>query len=236
MTLEADRQALTSDAEVELFELDARPLGGPLLRWTPSTRGGGSLFFGGVEYLPWPIQMEGLQRTSQGAPARPRLRIAAEASPIVGIVIAGDDLLGCQVTRRKTLAKYLDDGATPDDTEQWPAEIWRVERKSEQTAEAITLELASPLDQEETLLPRRQVLRTCPRPYRVWDAAEGEFVPGPGSFACPYTGSALFDENDAPTLVPAEDLCSHRLSGCEARYGQGVTLPFGGFPGAGSVQ
>jgi lambda family phage minor tail protein L len=159
------------------------------------------------------------------------------------LVRALGDLNGCTLTHRMTLARFLDaenfvDGnESADPALEFPKDVYIFERKAEETPEYIKFELASALDLEGQLLPKRSYnANYCPHRYR-----------GP---LCGYTGAGCFDEGDAG-LEGADarerDRCGKRLRSCELRFCQrdGETeaaalargadgrLPFGGFPGVG---
>src|SRR3546814_18403294 len=61
-----------------------------------------------------------------------------------------------KLTRRRTLAKYLDGMPDADPDEEFPPEIWFIEQKVGETSEAVEFELASAMDFQGVQLPRRQ--------------------------------------------------------------------------------
>lgn len=109
--------------------------------------------------------------------------------------------------------------ATADPTQQFPQEIWFVERKAEETPEVVTFELASALDFGDIKLPRRQIIANqCPYVYR-----------GP---LCNYVGAPVATALDVPTVNALLDKCSRKLTGCKLRQWPDGVLNFGGFPAA----
>lgn len=109
-----------------------------------------------------------------------------------------------------------------DPLQEFPREVYYVDRKIANTPSYIELELASSIDLDGVMIPRRQcVQNTCQWVYR-------------GS-ECNYQGqNGYFTSSDIPT-AGAQDVCGKRLRSCEVRFGVGANLPFGGFPGVGRV-
>ena len=161
-------------------------------------------------------------------------------------------LEGAKVTRIRTLAKYLDSSNLPavdallqedgdellfeddtrimlepfsgfeDTTQEFPREIYYIDRKSSENRDVVEFELASAFDLAGFRLPKRQcIANVCPWRYR---GAE-----------CGYTGGDYFDAADQPVTDPAFDVCGKRLNSCKIRFGQNAELPYGGFPGIGAA-
>jgi lambda family phage minor tail protein L len=133
------------------------------------------------------------------------------------------DMVGSTVTRKRTLARFLDavnfpDGnplANPDDA--FMDDIFYINQKVRESADVVEFELAAPFDVEGVQLPRRQVIcNSCPWKYR-----------GDG---CGYAGPPVADINDNPTANPGADQCGKRLKSCRLRFAG--WMPYGGFPGA----
>jgi len=161
---------------------------------------------------------------------RPRLRVANVTGAITALVLTYQDLVGAKITRKRTLAKYLDavnfeGGVNPtaDPLAEFADDVYYVDRKSRETRDVVEFELAASFDLEGVTLPRRQIVQNvCPWRYR-------------GS-ECGYTGMAYFDANDQAVGSSSLDVCGKRLSSCKARFGQNAELPFGGFPAAGLIR
>jgi lambda family phage minor tail protein L len=228
MAITADIQQLTPGRLIELFDLDATSIGGQMARFHAHLSAG-AITWQGNAYSPWPVTAEGFQRTSTGAAPTPTLKVGNVDGSISSLCLALADLVGAQVTRRRTLSKYLDAVNFPegnpsaDPNEEMPPEVWLIERKSHEDNETVEFELSSPLDFEGEQLPRRQIIpNICSWEYR--------------SAECSYTGPAVADANDQPTDDPSKDVCSKGLNGCKLRFGANNPLPFGGFPAAGLVR
>lgn len=222
---------LQHDAIVEMLEIDTSNLGGGLYYFIGQTNQlKGSVVWQGTTYTPFPIEVEGFDVKSDGPLPRPTLKVSNVMGLIGTLCAQYDGLKGAQVTRRRTLAKYLDavnftGGVNPtaDPNTHYPDEIWFVDRKASQAKDVVVFELVSPLDVGGAMLPRRQVIaNVC-----IWVYREAD---------CGYTGGPCAQEDDTPTTDPALDACGKRLSSCRLRTWPGNELPFGGFPGAGLVQ
>lgn len=218
MTIARSIQKLDPGARVELFELDIQTLGGGVYYFHAGTNAlREPIVWQTNEYVPWPIEAEGFEWTGQGQLPRPKLRIANIGGAITALAVAYDDLIGGKVTRRRTLAQYLDGEPGADDTAAFPDDVFYVERKVSENRVMIEYELSSSLDLEGVVIPLRKIVQNfCQSVYR--------------SAECSYAGGAVADINDVPTALLANDNCSRRLSGCVLRFGTYGSLPFGAFP------
>ncbi len=227
--------ALAHDAVIELFTLDATALGGDVLHWHNGTNAlQGNVVWQGVTYVRFPIEATGFARSSTGPMPRPRLRVS-NVGGLVGVLVRQyRGLKGARLTRKRTLARYLDavnfpGGTNPsaDPTAHYADDLWMVDRQTQRDRGVVAFELASPLDVVGVMLPRRQIIAT----HCAWIADGGYRGPN-----CGYTGPAVAKADDTPTAVLAEDKCGGRLSSCRLRQWPGGELAFGGFPGAGVVR
>lgn len=235
MTVQAVAQSLQPDAIVSLFTLDTSMIGGPVLRFVRDKDAGGPIRFGGVEYTPTDVEFTGLEVSGVGALPTPQLRLLNHDGVFQTILNTFGDVLGCPLYRIRTFARFLDDSPQTDPNTYYGPDIFRVERKVAENPVYIEWELSAAIDQEGKMLPGRQVIReTCLWRYRAWDPVSLNFDYSKAQ--CPYTGTTYFDINDQQTLDPARDHPSRRISCCEARFGEGNPLPFGGFPGVARVR
>ncbi len=236
-SIEEIAQQSAPGALVTLFELDLSKWGGGVLYFSTSPLPDGSNpSLGGQEYVvpAAPIAADGFEKSSEGAPARPKMRIANGGNAASALVRQYGDLIGAQLRRIRTFDCFLDSGSSPDATQIFAPDVYIVSRKSAQTKLFLEWELRAAVDLENVRIPKRQLTRTCQWRYRRWDPVAAAFVYDTTSAACPYTGDATFDAFDRAT-DPAGDRCSKLLSGCKARFGAGAELPYGGFPAAGRV-
>jgi len=231
VTIKSDIQKLEPGSVVDLFEIDLTSLGGGLLRFHPGKNSLISdIVWGGNTYIAFPIHAEGFEATGNGRMPRPIVRAANVTGLISSALRDFDDLIGCKVTRRRTLAKYLDavnfpGGLNPsaDQTQEFPPEVWFVDRKAAETKMMVEFELAASWDVQGVLLPRRQAIaNTCNWRYRGAD--------------CGYAGDPVADSMDNPTANPLLDSCGKRLASCKLRFGEFAVLPFGAFPAVGMLR
>lgn len=229
--ISSDIQSLEPGNRVALFELDATSIGADILRFHAHLQSG-PIFWQGNQYDPWPIECDGFSRNSGQTPT-PSLRVANIDGTITALCLAFDDLVGSRLTRRQTLAQYLDaenfGGVNPtaDPNEHFPDEIWYIDRKAIENNELVQFELASVADLNGIQLPRRQIIaNAC-----GWILSGGYRGP-----YCGYVGPPVADINDQPTSDPSKDVCGGRLSSCKLRFGANEELPYGGFPASGMIR
>ncbi len=186
----------------------------------------GNIVFNSQAYSRVPLKADGFEYTNTGTLPRPTLTISNLDSTISALLLvvnattSGNDLGGAEVLRIRTLKKYLDGESAADPNAQFPQERWFVDRKSSETRDSVTFELASKFDLAGQKIPRRQIIaNVCQWKYR--------------SSECSYTGSNFFDANGNTVSTLAQDVCGKRVSSCKLRFGNNAELPFGSFPGAG---
>lgn len=244
MPITLDIQKLDPGSIVELFELDATSIEGPVQRFHGYPESG-TIYWQGEEYEPWAIEATGFARTSEGKQPLPTLTVGnigldESGDPVPGVIsalcLAYGDLVGARVVRHRTLVKYLDaenfeggnENADPD--EELPLEVWIVEQKTREDAEYVEFTLSSPIDFSDRMLPGRQIIaNVCPW---LWKG-------GYRGAYCGYTGDAWFDADGNPVSDETLDRCGGRLSDCKKRFAaqQGVSedaavVNYGGFPSA----
>ena len=226
--IQAEIQKLAPSAVIELFVLDLSLFGQGMVYFHAGTNAlQQRVVWQGKAYDAFPIQVEGFEFNGNGQIPRPKLKVANITGAITALVLTYQDLVGAKITRKRTLAKYLDvvnfpGGVNPtaDPSAEFADDIYYIDRKSRETRDVIEFELAASFDLEGVNLPRRQIVQNvCPWRYR--------------SSECGYTGTSYFDANDQRVTASFQDICGKRLSSCQARFGQTSELPFGGFPAAG---
>lgn len=122
-------------------------------------------------YTALPIQMTGFSSSSSGKIPRPVMTIAnvlTTFSDTIG-TLTNDDLLGKKVIRRKTLAKYLDNGSGNSNSPavEFPKQIWVLDRIKAENANMIQFELAAPHDLIGVTIPKRNAIsNACAWPYK----------------------------------------------------------------------
>jgi lambda family phage minor tail protein L len=227
MSIESEIQKLEPSAIIELFELDATSLGGDVVRFHAGTNElRQNVVWNGNTYTRYPVEATGFDFTGDGTIPRPKLRVSNALSAISALLLTYNDLLGAKVTRKRTLAKFLDAvnftggvNASADPTAAFPDDIFVIDRKTTENRELVEFELTTSFDLAGVQLPRRQIVQNvCAWKYR---GAE-----------CSYAGTNYFTAADVATVVASQDVCGKRISSCKARFGDSAELPFGGFPGA----
>lgn len=223
------RKSVTN-AIIELFELDLSPYGLGLFCFTTSYKEYGKpVSFNGRQYIATPIIAEGFEFTSEGsAPtAMPTLKVGIYNKITAAMILNNNDLIGCNVTRIKTFANFLDDGATPNPAARFQEDRYTISRRSKLNEYYCEFELTSIVNFEGQQLPRTQVIkRYCSYIYRFYSG--NKFVYD-DCYPCPYRATKYFDEKGNAT-TKEKDKCDKQLSGCIARYGRDAVLPFQGFP------
>lgn len=222
-------------ARINLYEIDATRLGGGISRFTDA---GANVLFGGLVYVAIQVESSGWEYSTTGALPRPVIRISNVTKIGSALVISMDDLKGALITRKRTLARYLDDGIEPNPGAIInPIDIYLVEQKLSQNKFEISWQLSSMNDQERVKLPFRQVFRTCQYIYRFYDStAEADDPFSYERVTCPYAGEQFFTKQGESTDDPTKDQCGRRVSDCKLRFGENAVLPFGGFPGVARVR
>lgn len=178
----------------------------------------GNVVWAGTTYSRFPVQATGFEYAGTGQLPTPNLTVAnlngllTLALIEVNAYTPGNDLIKAKVTRIRTLKKYLDasnftggSNPTADPQAEFPREVYYISRKTSETRDTISWDLASSFDMQGVAAPKRRALQMCQWKYK---GAE-----------CGYSGAL-------PT-------CSKTLEACEDHFGTGVPLPFGGFPGVG---
>jgi lambda family phage minor tail protein L len=230
-TVKSELQKLNPDGIIELFQLDATSIGANSLYFHGDTTMG-TIVWQGQEYDPWPIEAVDFARTSDQQPM-PKLTVANLDGSITRLCQVYDDMVGTVVKRIRTFVKFLDAVNFPDGNpeadpnEQFPPEIWYIERKSGETQDNVSFELVSAFDLGGVQLPRRQIIAN----YCTWKSVGGYR----GEY-CGYTGPAVAKEDGTPTTNPGEDRCGGKLSDCRLRKWPEDVMNFGGFPAAGLMR
>lgn len=241
MTITAEIQKLAPSAIIELFVLDATAFGGGLYRFHAGTNQlSANIVWQGDTYTAFPIQATGFDYSGNGQLPRPKIAVANALGTITALVLNYDDLLGAKLTRKRTLAQYLDDVnfnaqsleldfvaqdyririSAADPNAEFADDVFYVDRKVNETKDVVEFELAAAFDVAGVQLPRRQIIQNvCVWKYRGTE--------------CGYSGSNYWNAADQSVATLGQDVCGKRLSSCKLRFGEYDPLPFGSFPAAG---
>ncbi|WNN49881.1 phage minor tail protein L [Siccibacter colletis] len=250
MSLNSDYQKLEPGNTIRLFEVDGSAFGvDDILRFhshnIPHTEDeilaakgdesklpAKSVWWQGEEYKAWPCTIEGLEASTSGGSATPRLSVANLDGSITALCLAYDDLLQAKVTLHDTLAQYLDArnfeaGNPAADPTQEKLQVWYIDAKNSETSEVVEFALSSPMDLQGLLIPTRQLHSLC-----TW-CIRNKYRTGDG---CDYAGTRYFDKNNKPVSDPSLDQCNGTLTACKLRFGENNELSFGGFPGTSLIR
>lgn len=248
--INSDYQKLDPGNAIRLFEVDGTAFGvSDILRFhahsIPHTEAeilaaGGdesklpakSIWWQGEEFKAWPCQIEGIEASTSGSAAQPKLSVANLDGSITALCLHYDDLLQAKVTIHDTLAQYLDaknfqSGNPSADPTQEKLQVYYIDSKSAETNQVIEFTLSSPMDLQGLMIPTRQLHSLC-----SW-CIRGKYRTGDG---CDYAGTLYFDEKNNLVSDPSLDKCSGTLRGCKLRFGEHEELPFGGFPGTSLIR
>ena len=183
-----------------------------------------NIIWQGQTFEPMALEVSGLEMRSDGKASAPTFAMANNIGGIQNAVSALclqlGDFAGAKLKVITTLAKYLDaenfSTGNPTASNEAKEQLWYIEQKTSENANAVTFELSNPIDFEGLKIPVRQISGYCAWEYR--------------SEQCGYTGAAMFTDRDEPTDNPALDKCSKRTRGCECHFGKGNVLRIGAFP------
>lgn len=241
MPTREDIQQLSAEEIVNLYEIDFSRLNVPMVhRFVPYTENLGTtnIEWDGKVFYPMNIVASGFDYNAEGAFPKPTLQVANVFNFFSDLNSRFNDMVGAELTRIKTFAKYLDGGSDPNPESYLAKDVYRIDRKVQQNKVFCEYELCSRIDQEGIKVPKRILQRdVCSYTYRRWDPVAEAF--DYKNVTCPYAEALTYDEN-GDRCPEAEDKCSKKLeSGCSVRFyrkswgSQG--LPFLGFPGLGDI-
>lgn len=153
---------------ITLWILDLSPRGGPILRfYNPKNATAGNIVFQGNTYTAFPIKSEGYEISSKGTSPRPIVTVGNVNSYVTNLVLSYGDLVGSIITRKRTLAEFLDGQPGADPTQELGPDIFVVERKRLENNVICEFELATKWDAERVMIPRRNLLaNSCQWLYR----------------------------------------------------------------------
>jgi lambda family phage minor tail protein L len=248
--LTATIQKPNPGALLDLFTLDLSPVGLQVQYhfYAGTDANYGTISFGGVQYYPWAIKMTGLEKTTTGAMGRPQLTLGNKDNYISSLCKLYLDLVNAQLVRKRVVSRFLD-GEPGADPSAYTMELYLVEQKVQETPLAVIFELSTPIDFVNRKIPgRRMFANMCTHKYRRDAVAmfEARYPGDPENEArvaectgctwvVPETPGRWFNGQGEPVETAAEDRCGKRLVDCEARFGSGGVLPFGGWPGLNKV-
>ena len=136
------------------------------------------IVFDGKTYVVFPMVVDGIELTGDGAQNRPTMTMAnvnsilsASAKSAAGFPadFVIENLVGGRITQRQTLEKYTGVGVT---AYELPTDVYLIDRISSKNNLMIQLELASPFDFAGARVPSRIVTgKYCPWVYKGYSAS-----------------------------------------------------------------
>ena len=207
MGIKQDVRKSWHDSIIELFELDLQPItgdGNDKYYFTGNIFPDGTkIRWQGEVYQPFPISITGFETTTKGTIPQPELTVANVLGTLAAVTNAFDDLVGARIIRRRTLGKYLDNGTNPDPSEEFPEDVYFIERKTSETSLSISWQLASKIDLEGLQIPRRIITQN----YCIWKYRGGE---------CGYSGPPVANDKDGPLVGDGSAASANYLSALNA--------------------
>jgi lambda family phage minor tail protein L len=96
--IKSEIQQLEMDAKVDLLVLDLNSIGHAIVYrfYAGVDDNYGTLLFAGQSYSPWPVKVEGFDRSGVGPPARPSFAISNVTGYITDQLPAFDDFIGAK--------------------------------------------------------------------------------------------------------------------------------------------
>ena len=174
----SDIQGINPSSIIELFTLTTTvALHGSATTYRfhagSSLNSNGEIVWAGNSYQRFPVEADGFA-FQKGQIPRPTLTVSNALGTITSILLTvnetttGNDLTGATVVRIRTLAKFIDavnfsggvnPYGTPDPNAEFPQEIYSIDRKASETRDAVSFELAAPIDLAGVRAPKRQCTR-----------------------------------------------------------------------------
>ena len=174
----SDLQKVNPSAVIELFTLTLdNSLHGATTTYRfhagTSLKDNGEIIWQGNAYTRFPVQAARFQY-GKGQLPRPTLTFSNALGTLSAIVLTvnavttGNDLTGATVKRIRTQAKFIDAAnfpsnvnpyGPPDNTAEYPQEIYLIDRKSSENRTVVQFELAAVFDMAGVQAPKRQCTR-----------------------------------------------------------------------------
>ena len=175
----SELQKVNPSAVIELFTLTLdNSLHGATTTYRfhagTSLKDNGEIIWAGNSYTRYPVEASGF-KYGKGQLPRPTLTFSNAVGTISAILLTvnaittGNDLTGATVKIIRTKPKFLDAAnfpsnvnpyGTPDNTAEYPQEIYLIDRKSSENRTVVQFELAAVFDMAGVRAPKRQCTRS----------------------------------------------------------------------------
>ena len=161
-----------------------------------------NVVYGGVVYMPLPVNITDLNFSTNGAEASPTLTIG-DARGAIGRLLSSYKIEGSEIQIQRVKKRLLDNGVTPNYVYRVPPDKFKVVAKLSQTGNQISYKLLNK-GSLRTQIPARILNNTC-----TWKEYRGA--------GCEYGGSAMFTVDNIPINDPNLDICALTKKACKLR-------------------
>lgn len=144
---------------IDLFHIDLTPIGSTEEFFlTPSSSS--PITFNSQVYTPFPITIEGLDRSLENAPGRVTLSISNMTQMLGAMILSYGDMVGGHVTYIRTFDNFLDGSANGGTNQSFPVLRYIIYQKAHYSQSGMRFVLTTELDRPGSMLPRRQILKS----------------------------------------------------------------------------
>jgi len=227
------RQQLNQGQLIHLFILDLNPIGVDEIYYltTANYEDLTEIVFDGATYNYAPIALTNVDWSANGDPPNPKVTFPNAKKWAAGLARQHADLIGASVRRIRIYREFLDGQPLADVEATYSDDNFRIEQKLNMNRVIAEFSLRPLRSIENKKIPGMVCLKNvCVLRYRRWDVDLPDFVYDTSALACPYVGGEMFTQLNVSTLNPAEDVCSHDMSGCISRF-EDAPLPASFKPG-----
>lgn len=223
-TLQQRAQSLDAGVRIELFEIDLSEITGKTTR-TPGpvqrhhNYPTGNIPWKGQVYTPFPIRIEGIEYKTGGTQPRPHVFVSNIGSVISALMREYNDCIGGRVYRRETLEEFLDGKPGADPTQEYPPDIYKIERKVREENAECEFELISGTDYNGVTVPRETInAHHCRHAYRSGDGCDYAGPPVNDADGNPITATVDRGAHNPATVYAAGNYVYVMVSGVRQYY------------------
>lgn len=152
MSIENDVTKPVVASKVDLFHIKFLGVTADMY-FSDTSNNTGVFIWNGNHYQVFPIKIEGLEQTSDGAATRPTLSVSIADELFRVLLEIESDLLGATVIYRRTTAAYEHSSISGAPF------TFLIHKKVQQNSKSLVFELKTELDLDRVYLPNHQMLR-----------------------------------------------------------------------------
>lgn len=180
---------------IELWSVDGTAIGmaTPYFFCNSSSTNFQPVVFNGVTYTPFPIRIDKMDTDGKSSLPRPQLTVSNINGFVSNLLLQNAQLVGATITRTRVHARFLDaanfpagqplpNWVTPDPSASYSPEPFIVNRKITENPSVVSWELASPLEAQNAVLPKNQIIANLCVSHKYRQAG-----------TCGYTGAPVSD-------------------------------------------